>query len=212
MTYNEWRDELKSNLLCVPENEMRRVLDYYAEAYADRRDAGYSESEITAEFGAPYDAAQRILSESAVYPSDEMRGEEIGDIYTAPKNNTGQSEYSSQTFQPKTKDRSWIFVLLCVVFAIPLFGVVMAMVGVTVSFSVTPFALLIAGIGSIGEGVIELFSDTTLGAVNIGIGLAAFGLGLILMPIFLKIVKLMWKLFAKLFSCLKNLFSGKERK
>ena len=49
MTYNEWRDELKSNLLCVSEQERARVLDYYAEAYADRRDAGYSEKEITAE-------------------------------------------------------------------------------------------------------------------------------------------------------------------
>ena len=45
MTYNEWRDELKSNLLSVSEAERRRVLDYYAEAYADRRDAGYNERE-----------------------------------------------------------------------------------------------------------------------------------------------------------------------
>ena len=65
MTYNEWRDELKSNLLCVSETERRRVLDYYAEAYADRRDAGFSEREIIDDFGAPYDAAQRILNESA---------------------------------------------------------------------------------------------------------------------------------------------------
>ena len=61
MTYNEWRDELKSNLLCVTESERRRVLDYYAEAYADRRDAGFSEREIIDDFGAPSDAAQRIL-------------------------------------------------------------------------------------------------------------------------------------------------------
>ena len=62
MTYTEWRDELKSNLLCVSESERRRVLDYYAEAYADRREAGFSEREIITDFGAPYDAAQRILS------------------------------------------------------------------------------------------------------------------------------------------------------
>ncbi len=36
MTYNEWRDELKANLLCVSDGERRRVLDYYAEAYADK--------------------------------------------------------------------------------------------------------------------------------------------------------------------------------
>ena len=64
MKYNEWRDELKSNLLGVGESERQRVLDYYAEAYADRREAGFSEREIIEEFGAPYDAAQRILAET----------------------------------------------------------------------------------------------------------------------------------------------------
>lgn len=63
MTYTEWRDELKSNLLCVFQSEQKRVLEYYAEAYADRREAGYSEREIIEQFGAPYDAAQRILNE-----------------------------------------------------------------------------------------------------------------------------------------------------
>lgn len=63
MTYNEWRDELKNNLLSVSESERKRVLEYYAEAYADRREAGFSEREIIEQFGAPYDAAQRILGE-----------------------------------------------------------------------------------------------------------------------------------------------------
>ena len=58
MTYTEWRDELKKNLLCVSDAERQRVLDYYAEAYADRREAGFSEREIINGFGAPYDAAQ----------------------------------------------------------------------------------------------------------------------------------------------------------
>ena len=61
MTYNDWVDQLKNNLLSVSEAERQKVLDYYAEAYADRRAAGFSESEIIAGFGAPYDAAQAIL-------------------------------------------------------------------------------------------------------------------------------------------------------
>lgn len=65
MTYNEWKDELKSNLLSVSDGERQKVLDYYAEAYADRRDAGFTESEIIRSFGAPYDAARRILSDDA---------------------------------------------------------------------------------------------------------------------------------------------------
>ena len=63
MTYNEWRDELKDNLLSVSDEERKRVLDFYAEAYADKREAGKSEREIINDFGAPYDAAQRILNE-----------------------------------------------------------------------------------------------------------------------------------------------------
>ena len=74
MNYNEWRDELKSNLLCVSENERRRVLDYYAEAYADRREAGFSEKEIIDDFGAPYDAAQRILADNK---SEAFYGEDV---------------------------------------------------------------------------------------------------------------------------------------
>ena len=73
MTYNEWRDELKSNLLSVSDNERRRVLDYYAEAYADRREAGFSEREIIEEFGAPYDAAQRILNENLEDTENDSR-------------------------------------------------------------------------------------------------------------------------------------------
>ena len=77
MTYNEWRDELKNNLLCVSEAERRRVLDYYAEAYADRRDAGFSEREIINEFGAPYDAAQKILYENSEGTQTERSAREI---------------------------------------------------------------------------------------------------------------------------------------
>lgn len=61
MKYNEWVTQLNANLLSVPEAERRKVLDYYAEAYADRRAAGFSENEIIDGFGAPYDAAQAIL-------------------------------------------------------------------------------------------------------------------------------------------------------
>ena len=61
MKYVDWITELKQNLLGVSDAERNRVLDYYAEAYADRRSAGFSEGEIIEGFGAPYDAAQAIL-------------------------------------------------------------------------------------------------------------------------------------------------------
>ena len=220
MTYNEWRDELKSNLLCVPESEMLRVLDYYAEAYADRRDAGYSEREITAEFGAPYDAAQRILSESVEYPVDKVEPRPDTQYYHPKDQEPAQepiqeftqepTQEPTQNTQSKSSDNSLAFVLLCVVFAIPIFSIFMTLVGITIGFSAAPFALILSGAGSIVEGIVEMFSDVALGAATIGIGLVLLGLGLMLAPIFFKIVRLLWKSLTKFFMWIKSLTSGKE--
>lgn len=243
MTYNEWRDELKNNLLCVSESERRRVLDYYAEAYADRRDAGFTEREIIDDFGAPYDAAQRILydgfderqSRDPLYQVEreeplsdrELRREERErrreerhaererkrnerDDYYEERRQSEQKAVANET--PKKKeDHTWVFVLLCIIFAIPLFALIMTMVGVTVSLCVAPFGVLVQGIGTAVTGVIDLFSNLTSGLFSVGIGVIEIGLAVILIPLCIKLVKLMWYLFKKLFRWIKSLFSGKER-
>lgn len=256
MTYNEWRDELKSNLLSVSESERRRVLDYYAEAYADRRDAGFTEREIIEDFGAPYDAAQRILSENSdgYYESpesyersreerrreerelrEERRREErerrdrereererereerrreranYGGNQYRPQEEFYQYPSSAPAKPANTRgDYTWAFVLLCIIFAIPIFSLIMCMVGFTVSLCVAPIVALISGVASIGAGVGELFVDVTSGAITIGSGLIVFGVSLILIPICFGLVKWMWKLFRMFFGWLKKLFSGKE--
>lgn len=256
MKYNEWRDELKSNLLCVSEAERRRVLDYYAEAYADRRDAGYTEREIIDEFGAPYDAAQRILSESPdlgdapLYePSrddrrreererrDERRAEERERREERQReererreerqreererreanrqygSNSLYGNYTGTAPAPAKQrgDYTWVFVLLCILFSIPILMVIIAMVIVAVSFCVAPFAVLVSGVATIGTGVGALFVDATQGAIAIGAGLVIFGVSLIIMPLCFQLVKWMWKLFHMFFAWLKRLFSGKEK-
>ena len=237
MKYNEWRDELKDNLLCVSESERRRVLDYYAEAYADRRDAGYTEREIIDEFGAPYDAAQRILSESGeIYeapPSREPtreerkreereRREEKREEKREYGSNSLYGNYSGptptfvQNAQPakpvkQRGDYTWVLVLLYIIFAIPIFLVVMAMVGVTVAFCVAPFGVLISGVAVTVAGIGALFVDATFGAITIGGGLIIFGLSLMIMPLCFQLVKWMWKLFHMFFAWLKRVFSGKEK-
>ena len=235
MKYNEWRDELKDNLLCVSESERRRVLDYYAEAYADRRDAGYTEREIIDEFGAPYDAAQRILAESGDYfeappsrePTREERRREERERRQEKReekreygSNSLYGNYSGPTptfVQQPAKpakqrgDYTWVFVLLCIIFAIPIFMVVMAMVGVTIGFCVAPFGVLITGVAVTGAGIGALFVDGAFGAITIGGGLIIFGLSLIIMPLCFQLVKWMWKLFHMFFAWLKRLFSGKEK-
>ena len=229
MTYNEWRDELKNNLLTVTDAERRRVLDYYAEAYADRREAGFSEREIIENFGAPYDAAQRILYENA---DDDCRREtHPRDEETNRKNNNPYCEGASarrETFYEKEEarqarreervikrdnreDYTWVFVILCIIFALPLFGLVMTMVGVTIGLCVAPFSILISGLGSIIAGIATMFSNVVAGVIALGTGFVVVGVAVMLFPLFFKLVKWMWKLFNIFFRWLKGLFSGKER-
>ncbi|MDE7182619.1 MAG: DUF1700 domain-containing protein [Clostridia bacterium] len=256
MTYNEWRDELKSNLLCVSESERRRVLDYYAEAYADRRDAGFTEREIIDDFGAPYDAAQRILSErsdteyfetprdnkygresfgetkksareikrenreEAKRLAEEAKRERLNAKHNPPpppqpqyNDNYNNGQYNQNYPQPqsqKREDYTWIFVLLCIIFCVPLFGLIMTMVGITISVCVAPFGLLIGGIATIGGGIGAMISGHfASGLCSIGLGAILFGVSIVLFPLFTKIVSLMWTLFKKFFAWVKSLFSGK---
>ena len=225
MTYNEWRDELNNNLLSVSDAERRRVLDYYAEAYADRREAGFSEREIIAEFGAPYDAAQRILNESdyesySEPPKRSRFGEGRDSRRDARREDARDGGRSGDYYEPrpvgvdtrtkKREDYTWVFVLLCVVFAVPIFCVIMTMVGVTISLGVAPFGVLIAGIARFCAGIGGLFSSVSGGLMTMGLGLLQAGVGIALFPLCFWLIKLMWKLFRKLFAWIKSLFSGRE--
>lgn len=221
MKYNEWRDELYNNLLSVSEAERRRVLDYYAEAYADRRDARFSEREIIDDFGAPYDAARRILSDGAESEKtgdyglgNEKHGKrreeqrrERNDGYA--RQDYGRTEFNHADYAPKPapqSDYGWVFVLLCVIFALPIFFVILGLAIATVCLCVAPFALLISGIATIGAGVGAIFADPMAGALTAFTGLIIFGIALILFPACIKLVQLVWTLFRKLFVWLRSLF------
>lgn len=61
MTKYEWERQLKKGISNLPKSEQQRVLDYYNELFADKIDAGMREQYIIAEFGNPYDVANKIL-------------------------------------------------------------------------------------------------------------------------------------------------------
>ena len=221
MKYNEWVTQLNANLLSVSEAERRRVLDYYAEAYADRRAAGFSENEIIDGFGAPYDAAQAILENDSFTENTNK---------SAPHNEQPNQYYQQQNYeQPKQysppssplpaasqpanevkvkKDNTWVFVILCIVFAIPIFSLIMTMVGVTIGFAAAPFGIVATGAGFIVSGIWTMFSTFGVGLAYVGIGLIILGVGIPLFKLFFSLVKLMWKLFGKFFKWLAGLFKG----
>ena len=216
MTYNEWRDELKSNLLSVSESERFRVLDYYAEAYADRREAGFSEREIIQEFGAPYDAAQRILSENkgGEYSPPPTPGDSKGKRSAPPPSYDYYGDappYQSNAPVRVRTDYTWVFILLCILFAGPIFGLIMSMIGITIGFCVAPVAIIGSGVAMAVSAVgLMLTGSVAYGFILCGAGVVVIGVGVALCPLFFKLVTLMWTLFKKFFAFLKSLFNGKE--
>lgn len=76
MKYIEWCEQFESYLGQLTNEERERALAYYGEMYADMRDSGMTEEDIVAEFGAPYDAAKKIIDEEGEKKSDD--GEQNG--------------------------------------------------------------------------------------------------------------------------------------
>lgn len=222
MTYTEWRDELKSNLLCVSESERRRVLDYYAEAYADRREAGFSEREIIEEFGAPYDAAQSMLADNQV-PYTEAPA----DAATPPKAQTAPPVYSPPPTPPrpaittppqpqpapvndKTENNTG-YVILCVVLAVPLTMLILLAVVTTVAMCVTPILAIASGGAMVGAAAGTFIAgEVAYGFYVLGVGIAALGVGIALCPLFFKLTALIWKGFPKFFAWLKRITAAKK--
>ena len=66
MTYKQWEAELNKSLSALPDDEKKNAIDYYREIYADKSEAGISDSDIIADFGSPQAVALRILNESAM--------------------------------------------------------------------------------------------------------------------------------------------------
>ena len=223
MTYNEWRDELKSNLLSVSESERKRVLDYYAEAYADRREAGYSEREIIDDFGAPYDAAQRILNESIDEEANKgepekdapppRRDEKRDPLYgQVQKQNTVDAPPSPPPKTNLRRENGALFVVLCIVLCIPLFGLIMALAGITFGLIVAPFALAVTGgAAAIGAIVAMAGGDIAYGFYLLGGGLIEIGVGIALIPLLYRLVKLIWSTFNRVINAIRNALTGREK-
>lgn len=222
MTYTEWRDELKSNLLCVSESERRRVLDYYAEAYADRREAGFSEREIIEEFGAPYDAAQSMLADNQV-----PYAEAPADAATPPKAQTAPPVYSPPPTTPrpaittppqpqpapvndKTENNTG-YVILCVILAVPVTMLILLAVITTVALCVTPILSIASGGAMVGAAAGTFIAgEVAYGFYVLGVGIAALGIGIALCPLFFKLTALIWKGFPKFFAWLKRITAAKK--
>ena len=251
MTYIKWKDEVESYLGRLPEGEKQKVFSYFAEMYADKRDAGLSEESIIESFGAPYDVAQRILADSKDSAPSQTAENNSGN--SGSSGNSGGNNYNYNYYNynyggappsqpapsngggappsrpapssaggksgnkggdvdvsdidmplpegtPKPKDENnggknaAVTVILTIVFIIAGFALVCTGVGFTIGIFSTSIGFIASGsVSIIGAGV---GLATGLGKAQIGLmgsGFIELGIGIILLPLSIFVVKLLWK-------------------
>ena len=69
MTAKQWLKKFKAALSPLPKAEREKAAEYYAELFADRREAGESEEAIARSLGDAAAAAAALLAESGVEPA-----------------------------------------------------------------------------------------------------------------------------------------------
>ncbi len=206
MTYIQWRDELDGYLRILPKDEREKVFDYFSEMYADKRDAGFKEREIIAEFGAPYDAAQRILheadcdSEDNPYPAEaRVRGaENSADNHKAEPERKGGHGFL----------RALTSILLC----LPVTCLAIIIFAIAIVFACVPVSVIIGGFAVIGAAIGGMASaGNVVGALHIlGTGIIIVGAGFMLAAPCFGLVKVLFKLIKKNFVFLKRIACGRK--
>lgn len=192
MTYRQWEKAFRKRLSRLPKEERERALGYYAELYGDKLDAGVSESEIVREFGDPKAAADKIIEESAETASAQgktVRARTAGD----------------------TAARAAAAVLLFLFVGLPLLAVVFCLAVAGAALFLSGFAVILAGVAYVVYFLAQLYMYGGAGYVaQIGIGLAAAGVGAMLVPLFLCCTKWLFIACGKIFVLTGRIVRGKR--
>ena len=241
MTKYEWESELKKGIHRLPADELKRVMEYYDELFADMIERGKGECEIIAEFGNPVDVAYKILSEydgelketeEAVLPpvASAVHGEESA----APVQKNEQTESmppvseiplvkeespSPVRAQKKSEesgglhgDRLVLFIVLNVLTGFAFFIVAGAVWIVLGALMVSGVAMAVGGVAATAVSFMPMFDGyMASGAAQLGIGVALSGAGILLAAIMVWEIKVSAKLTAGFFRGLKNWLTAKRR-
>lgn len=192
MTYRQWEKTFKKRLSRLPKEERERALGYYAELYGDKLDAGVSESEIVREFGDAKDAADKIIAEYS--ESTSVQGKTAG-----------------QRTAGDTAARAAAAVLLFLFVGLPLLAVIFCLAVAGAALFLSGFAVILAGVAYIVYFFVQLCMFGGAGyAAQIGIGLAAAGVGALLVPLFLYCTKWLFIACGKIFVLTGRVVRGKR--
>ncbi len=186
MTKSEFLAELRRGIGGLPEEDINRSLEYYAEMIGDRIEDGTSEEEAVAAIGAVGGNVAQILADIPL------------------------SHIVKEKIKPKRALRVWEIALIIVTFPvwfsviIALFALVLALPAVLWGLVVMIYALTLSfgvlSLACIVQTFINLFTGYFIGsALFFGIGLGSAGLTVILSVLSLHITRHITRAVAGLF-------------
>ena len=186
MKAKQWLKTFQRALALLPRAERERAADYYAELFADRMEAGEEEESIARELGDPAAAARAVLSESGA-----------GEAAPAAR---------------KAGRPGWQKALLACGIGIPAVIAIIALGCIAVALATSGVLLILAGLGSTGSAFMLIaFEGFSGGLLALGgIMLAAAGVGCMLAPPLLLLIRLLFKLCGTVWGGTAALVRGKR--
>lgn len=187
MTKQQWLKRFKRALSSLPREECTAAVQYYNELYEDKRENGESEADILEEFGLPESAAAGI---------------------------SGEREKGKPTERPSASaSAARIIGAICVFIfiGIPVLAVLFSLMVSAAAIAVSGIPICLAGVADCVWFIIALAKGTEIAAMaHIGIGAAAAGAGLLLIPCFLYCAKALWFLCKKSLVLMGRMLTGKR--
>ncbi len=171
MTYRQWEWEMKCLLRGFPRNEARSIIAYYQEIYGDKKEAGFSDSEILLEFGTPEECYEKIQNENPEI-AQSCKIEKRQDIGLLALKIIG-------------------IIFLAVFVLIPLGSIVLGVVAIFAAACVGSGVLSIGGIVVAGWSMAMLISGATFASsmATFGMGIAMVGAGALFSVAFFLLTK-----------------------
>ena len=198
MKKQEFIDEIMKRLEGIPEEEIRKSIDYFSEMIDDRMEDGMSEEEAVAAAGSVDDAVKAILEDIPL------------------------TKVIKAKTKPQRKLKTWEIVLICVGSPVwvPLLIVAIAVIfalyvsiwACLIAFYAAELAMFLSGIAAFVVGIAALFRiDPARALLAIGGGLILIGGSVMLIIPLVKLTKLVAKLAKKIVLWIKSLFVRKPK-
>ncbi len=198
MTKKEFLYDLKSQMEGYKDRD--EVLDYYSEIIDDRILSGEKEADIIKSFGSVMSIAYKITGGNRV--NDKI-------IYTERYDNVSSNDSNKQEEKKNGINSSKLIILLVLSPVILCFlcSLIGALIGLVCGFFGTSAGLMTSGVVGVISSCIKLTGETGFLITNIGMFIALFGIGLLVLFISIKLTFYIIVVLKKLINWIISLFS-----